>query len=117
MQSLTYQVFLTRNSEYHLQSHVCVGVRDRRTGRWFDQHPALSRPLAMTVCTAGQLALLRAPQLGESLEFDVDGQPLRTTPILSIEERPRSGTQRVPSAAQPSTFASPHSDIRRIKAR
>ncbi|MEY4580381.1 MAG: hypothetical protein RL701_5084 [Pseudomonadota bacterium] len=92
MQSLPYQVFLTRNSEYHLESHICVGVRDRRTGRWFDQHPALFRPLTMTVCTAGQLSLLRAPQLGESLEFDIGGdrQPLRTSAILNIEERPRT---------------------------
>lgn len=93
MQSLPYQVFLTRNSEYHLESHICVGVRDRRTGRWFEQHPALFRPLAMTVCTAGQLSLLQAPQLGESLEFDLGqgGKPLRTSPVMNIEERPRSG--------------------------
>jgi hypothetical protein len=92
MQRLPYQVFLTRNSEYHLQSHVCVGVRDRRTGRWFDNHPAMFRPLATTVSTAGQLALLKAPQLGESLEFDIAGEkPLRTSPVLNIERRGRSG--------------------------
>ena len=86
----TYQVFLTRNSEYHLQSHICVGVRDRRTGRWMDEHPALHRPLATTVRTAGQLAPLQKPQLGESLEFDLDGSPLRTSPVLNIEERGQS---------------------------
>jgi len=85
---VTYQVFLTRNSEYHLQSHVCVGVRDRRTGHWLEKHPALHRPLATTVRTAGQLAPLQKPQLGESLEFDLDGgAPLRTSPVLNIEER------------------------------
>jgi hypothetical protein len=81
--TLTYQVFLTRNSEYHLQSHVCVGVRDRRTGQWFAEHPALSRPLMS--------AFLRTPHLGESLEFDLDGEPLRTSPVLNIEERKRAG--------------------------
>ena len=84
---VTYQVFLTRNSEYHLQGHVCVGVRDRRTGRWMEQHPALHRPLATTVKTAGQLTPLQKPQLGESLEFDLDGAPLRTSAVLNIEER------------------------------
>jgi len=91
MHNLSYQVFLTHNSEYHLQSFVCVGVRDRRTGRWVDEHPALSRPLANTIGTKGQLSLLRAPQVGEALEFDVEGQLLTTSPVLSIEERARSG--------------------------
>lgn len=91
---VTYQVFLTRNSEYHLQSHVCVGVRDRRTGRWLDEHPALQRPLATTVRTGGQLAPLQKPQLGESLEFDLDGSPLRTSPVLNIEERGGRSTHR-----------------------
>jgi hypothetical protein len=89
MRPLDYQVFLTRNSEYHLQSHVCVGVRDRRTGRWLDEHPALSRPLSTTVRTGEQLAALQTPQLGESLEFDLDGAPLRTSPVLNIERRTR----------------------------
>ena len=84
--SLDYQIFLTRNSEYHLQSHVCVGVRDRRTGTWVNQHPALHRRLAATVRTAGALAVLQRPQLGESLEFDLDGAPLRTSPVLNIEQ-------------------------------
>jgi hypothetical protein len=98
MQSLPYQVFLTRNSEYHVQSHVCVAVRDRRTGRWFDQHPALHRPLATTVSTAGQLSLLKAPQLGESLEFDLGAnrKPLRTSAIMNIEERPRTTSPATP---------------------
>jgi hypothetical protein len=84
--SLDYQIFLTRNSEYHLQSHVCVGVRDRRTGTWVNQHPALQRRLSATVRTAGALAVLQRPQLGESLEFDLDGAPLRTSPVLNIEQ-------------------------------
>ena len=84
--SLDYQIFLTRNSEYHLQTHVCIGVRDRRTGVWVKQHPALHRRLASTVRTAGALAVLQRPQLGESLEFDLDGAPLRTSPVLNIEQ-------------------------------
>jgi hypothetical protein len=84
--SLDYQVFLTRNSEYHVQSHVCVGVRDRRTGAWVKQHPALQRPLTTTVRTAGALAVLQRPQLGESLEFDLGDAPLRTSPVLNIEQ-------------------------------
>jgi hypothetical protein len=83
--ALNYQVFLTRNSEYHVKSHVCVGVRDRRTGQWFSEHPALSRALSSVVRTADSLSPLRTPHLGESLEFDLDGEPLRTSPVLNIE--------------------------------
>jgi len=86
--SLDYQIFLTRNSEYHLHSHVCIAVRDRRTGAWVKQHPALQRRLASTVRTAGALAVLQRPQLGKSLEFDLEGahEPLRTSPVLNIEQ-------------------------------
>jgi hypothetical protein len=89
--ALIYQVFLTRNSEYHLQSHVCVGVRDRRTGQWFAEHPALSRPLLS--------AFLRTPHLGEPLEFELEGEPLRTSPVLNIEERRRAGKSSVTQSA------------------
>lgn len=83
----TYRVFLTRNSEYHVQSHVCVRVRDRRTGRWLADHPALRRPLASAVAADGCLQALYTPCLGEPLEFDIDGKSLRTTAVLDIEER------------------------------
>jgi hypothetical protein len=83
-----YRVFLTRNSEYHVQSHVCVGVRDRRTGRWLEDHPALRRALLSAVAAnGGGLQALYAPCLGERLEFDVDGAALRTSAVLDIEER------------------------------
>jgi hypothetical protein len=107
MHPLDYQVFLTRNSEYHLQSHVCVGVRDRRTGRWLAEHPALSRPLSTAIRTGEQFSALQTPQLGESLEFDLDGAPLRTSPVLNIERRTRrvgasgSSSEVVRSAQRP----------------
>jgi hypothetical protein len=99
------QVYLTRNSEYHLRRHVCVRVRDRRSGLWLDDHPALTHPLAASVCTAGERSLVRAPLLGEALEFDVNGEPLRTTPILAIERRRRAAafTAREAAAAQSAT--------------
>lgn len=100
--SRDYQVFLTRNSEYHLQSHVCVGVRDRRTGAWLEQHPALHRALSSAICTAGQLSVLQRPQLGESLEFDLDGAPLRTSPVLNIERRTRHARMPATCAQAPS---------------
>ena len=83
-----YRVFLTRNSEYHVRGHVCIGVRDRRSGHWLAQHPALTRPLAQSVVDVdGRLRSIGLPARGEFLEFDVEGCPLRTSPVLDIEER------------------------------
>jgi hypothetical protein len=34
-------VYVTRNTEYHCRGRECVGVRDRGSGRWVREHPAL----------------------------------------------------------------------------
>ena len=61
-----YRVFLTHQSEYHIRGHVCFGVRSRRTGDWFAQHWALSRPLATAYADDhGRLRGLRLPAIGE----------------------------------------------------
>lgn len=82
-----YRVFLTRNSEYHVEKFVCVGVRDRRTGNWVQDHPALKRALLSAVAANGGLQAIYTPCLGERLEFDVDGAALLTSAVLDIEDR------------------------------
>ena len=91
-----YRVFLTRNSEYHVDSHVCVGVRDRRTGLWIEDHPALRRALLSAVAANGGYQALYTPCLGERLEFDVDGAALRTSAVLDIEDRDARNTMPRP---------------------
>ncbi len=100
--SSAYRVFLTRNSEYHVRGHVCIGVRDRRSGSWLKDHPALARPFSHSVVSAdGRISLPHLPGLGDPLEFDINGTPLRTSPVLDIEEReslaPSERPQRVPN--------------------
>jgi hypothetical protein len=83
-----YRVFLTHQSEYHIRGHVCFGVRSRRTGDWFAQHWALSRPLATAYADDhGRLRGLRLPAIGEPLCFQVEGELLETTPVLGVESR------------------------------
>ena len=103
-----YRVFLTRNSEYHVESLVCVGVRDRRTGHWVQNHPALRRALLNSVAAAGCLQPLSMPCLGERLEFDIDGAALRTTTVLDIEERDARNTMPRPVSRSRRSTASPH---------
>jgi hypothetical protein len=91
-----YRIFLTRNSEYHVEKFVCVGVRDRRTGTWVENHPALKRALLSTVAANGNLQAISTPCLGERLEFDCDGASLRTSVVLDIEERDARATMPRP---------------------
>jgi hypothetical protein len=93
----SYRIFLTRNSEYHVESHVCVGVRDRRTGTWIANHPALKRALLGAVAAnGGSLQAVYTPCLGERLEFDIDGASLRTSAVLDIEDRDQRSTMSRP---------------------
>jgi hypothetical protein len=83
-----YRVFLTRKSEYHVRSHVCFGVRDRRTGAFRADHWALGRALAGAFADArGALCSLDPPQVNEPLCFMVGGEPHYTSAVLAIEER------------------------------
>jgi hypothetical protein len=99
-----YRIFLTRNSEYHVDSHVCVGVRDRRTGNWVADHPALRRELLGAVAAnGGSLQGVYTPCLGERLEFEIDGALLRTSAVLDIEDRDQRSTMPRPVRARRTT--------------
>jgi hypothetical protein len=81
-------MYVTRNTEYHFRGDRCVGVRDRRTGRWLDSHLAMDRRLAGgvrffdngTAVPSGE-----SPKVGEALYFDEDGRELITSTLASIE--------------------------------
>lgn len=81
------RVFLTRNSEYHLLGCECVGVRDRRSGQWYDTHPAEGMALAGSYLDReGQRHATALPRLGEPLRLTASDQdPLETSAVLSIE--------------------------------
>jgi hypothetical protein len=83
-----YRVFLTRKSEYHVRSHVCFGVRDRRTGSWRPDHWALGCRLAGSITDSrGAMCSLGTPAVSEPLCFLVDEAPHYTSAVISIEER------------------------------
>jgi hypothetical protein len=83
-----YRVFLTKNSEYHIRGHVCFGVRDRRTGRWYARHAALNRPLASSFSDdQGHMMAPKVPLIGEALEFVVEGEHVHSSPVLGVELR------------------------------
>jgi hypothetical protein len=86
-----HQVFVTRNTEYHLRSLTCVGVRDRHSGQWLSDHFALHRTIAGTlrVSEGGAISANPGlPQIGESIYFEALGRDLVTSLVISVE-RPR----------------------------
>lgn len=92
-----HKVFVTKNTEYHVRKNLCVGVRDRRTGRWMHGHMAYRSAVAgglSFVVGGGVRATDALPGVGESLFFCRDGRDLVTSSILSIE---RPGRETVAS--------------------
>jgi hypothetical protein len=88
-------VYVTRNTEYHVLDEICVGVRDRNSGRWDDRHAALRRRLegGVRVFPNGAVVpMLAPPSVGQPLYFDLDdeeeGDQLVTSRVQSID-RPR----------------------------
>lgn len=83
-----YRLFITRNSEYHVRGSICCAVRDRRTGSWLTEHLTLGRPLRDAFTDeSGRVRIASIPMVGEPLVFVVEGRPLRTSSVLSVEER------------------------------
>jgi hypothetical protein len=58
--------FQTRNSEYHCRDTVCVAVRDLRSRRFIENHPALGRRLS---------GAIRFAENGEVSQFVFPGEP------------------------------------------
>ena len=71
-------VYLTRNTEYHCRDRECVGVRDRASGRWSRNHPAL-RSAIVGALSADRRHLYREPEVGRRLVFENAGCMVMTT--------------------------------------
>ena len=83
-----HQVFVTRNTEYHIRRNLCVGVKDRRTGSWLRAHLALKSRLSGALRfnrDGGILPNTGHPTVGESLYFHASGRDLVTSAILAVE--------------------------------
>jgi hypothetical protein len=85
-----YRVYLTREHEYHVDRHVCRGVRERGSGQWLQVHWTLSQNLASAFADGnGRLFSVHTPSIGERLRFRCDGAERATSPILAIEQPAR----------------------------
>lgn len=74
-----HRLFVTGNTEYHLRSDECVGVRDRASGRWIRHHAAL-RLCAVNIPFRGR----DRRYLGRRLQFVGRGNDVLTSPVLEV---------------------------------
>ncbi len=90
-----YRLFLTHANEYLVRGQRCIGVRNRRTGRWCDMHEAQgSRVLGSTDATGSRQTLgLLLFRLGDCLLLRGERFQVVTEPILGVE-RPSSDAVR-----------------------
>ena len=88
-----HKVYVTRNTEYHVRKALCVGVRDRRTGRWVKGHLAVRSRVSGGLRfheNGGVRPNEGTPAIGESLFFCADGRDLVTSPVVAIEPPERA---------------------------
>ncbi|HMR04346.1 MAG TPA: hypothetical protein PKA88_01190 [Polyangiaceae bacterium] len=97
-----HKMFVTRNTEYHFRSGICIAVRDRRSGSWLPAHLALRRTLAGRVCFQPNGVALPndgEPQVGEALYFGGDGRDLVTSLLCDVERPPKKLVEEYPDPA------------------
>jgi hypothetical protein len=87
-----HKVYVTRNTEYHVRRGLCVGVRDRRSGKWLGAHLACGSRLAGGLRFGGQGGFVPnpgTPSLGESIFFCAAGRDVVTSPLTAVERPAR----------------------------
>ena len=86
-----HKVYVTRNTEYHVRRGTCVGVRERQTGRWLDDHLAVDGVLqgGLRIIDGVIQPNAGVPEPGESVFFDVGGMNLVTSPLVAVERPPK----------------------------
>jgi hypothetical protein len=72
-------VYVTHNTEYHCRDRECVAVRDRVTGKWRRQHPAVRGQLLGAVLPTRTVK--RRVQVGARLIF-AGADTLMTSRVL-----------------------------------
>lgn len=86
------RVFVTKNTEYHLQGARCVAVRDRRSCKWLPSHLAIGRRLSGGVhfrSNGTAVPVVDRPDLGQALYFADDGRELITSAVCGLERPSR----------------------------
>jgi hypothetical protein len=83
-----HRALITKNTEYHLRDGICVAVRDRRSGRWCEEHPALNMRLVMVSSPDGGPTNMH-PVGGRAYFLDESQKNLLTSLVENVVRPPR----------------------------
>ncbi|MGH7438397.1 MAG: hypothetical protein ACRENE_22155 [Polyangiaceae bacterium] len=98
------QVLVTRNSEYHCRDAICLAVRDRHTGNFVMDHPAIGKRVTggMLFAPQGGITEVSPPGgllKGERLCFSAGDGHLEndvvTSPLFALERPPKDVVARL----------------------
>jgi hypothetical protein len=100
-----HKVYVTRNTEYHVRSGVCVAVRDRHSGGFHTAHIALSLKMDGAVhiySNGGVIPHASEPVAGDSIYFsykrpDGEERQIVTSRLLSVERPAKKVVASYPS--------------------
>ena len=76
-----HTIFVTKNTEYHVCSDLCVAVRHRKSGVWISSHEAVGMLVSRSV---------GKPFLGHPLTLSAGGSKIRTSNVVDIIRPGRS---------------------------
>ena len=96
-----HRVYVTRNTEYHVQDGECVAVRDRRTHEFMHGHLARGRRIegSLRFFSNGSIAPNAGePRPGESIYFAHEGRDLVTSALERVE---RPGLDAIAAYPEP----------------
>jgi len=95
-----HRLFVTRHTEYHLRLDECVGVRDRKSGRWYRDHAAL-RLHAVTIPENGK----DSTWIGERLKFFGNHTDVVTSPVEEVGRPEKASLEHYISLAASGAIA------------
>jgi len=77
-----HKLILTKNTEYHFRDDECVGVRDRKTGKWVRKHLALRAFLTGYVDQTKKI--WKSPVRGGRLHIISERGSVLTSPLINV---------------------------------
>ena len=95
-----HRMFETLHTEYHLRLDECVGVRDKKSGEWYRDHPAL-RLRAIQVPSMGS----DSDFIGRRLQFWGEFDDVTTSPVVGVTRPIRDALWRYVSLARAGEIA------------
>jgi hypothetical protein len=94
-----HQVFITRNTEYHVRSGRVVAVRERHSGEWLQDHAALDMEVRGHIDREGVVPLPGAPACGQRLYLARGDRDVVTSTVAAIERPPKELVAEYPPEA------------------